>query len=129
MPQFDQFPIPTKRPSEVSQELRAALGINSPVVELPFASNLVLDVTDGYSRFITLTGDVTNFTITDSQLGDNGVIEIKQDATGGWVFASAYTVLTGELASITNITPTTGLLTMSWYHSNDGIVLYLSEPT
>lgn len=52
----------------------------------PVSGNNNLDCTNGFNHFVTLTGSGRILTLTNLVCGDEGIIIIKQNATGGWTF-------------------------------------------
>jgi len=94
------------------------------------SSDLTLDCNDGCNAVTTLTEDVTGFNIINSETGDSGLILIEQNDVGGWVFSSLDTVLGGDLADITSITPSgLGVGAIGWYSDGTDQYLFVSDVT
>lgn len=83
---------------------------------------VTLDSSVSPNATVELNEDVTSFSVTNASIGDSGLIEVKQDSTGSWtwVISGSELVLSGDLADIASITPTTGVLTVGWYKFGAG---------
>jgi len=88
------------------------------------SSALTLDASLGGNATLTLTEDVTGFSITNTTTGDSGFIVVEQDNTAAWTFSSSYEILAGDLSDIASITASgVGAGGIGWY--NDGTQNYL----
>jgi len=74
---------------------------------------------------VILTEDVA-LTIQNSQIGDSGMILVRQDATGGHSITSSHKVLSGFLNNITTITAETGVASINWYYDGIDYLMYIS---
>lgn len=62
--------------------------VTLPPQTITFSSTPVQDVEDGKDAIITLTGAVTAYTLENVESGDEGRIEVTQNATGGYNLAN-----------------------------------------
>ncbi len=85
-----------------------------------------LDISSGYNATMVMTEN-TNLVISGASAGDAGIITIRQDSTGSWSMTTSNKVLSGSIATIVNIVPTTGICSLSWYYDGTEYILYVSE--
>ena len=85
-----------------------------------------LDISSGYNATIVMTEN-TNLVISGASAGDAGIITVRQDSTGSWSMTTSYKILSGSIANIVNIVPTTGICSLSWYYDGTEYILYVSE--
>lgn len=87
---------------------------------------------------VTLTEDVFGIRIlglNQTDVGASGLLEVKQDATGGHVFSPQHPltfILSGDPSDIADITPTSGVGTIGWYKYGpeaEELYLYISDVT
>ena len=119
---------------DVADLAKSTPGLNTSVQTLSSSLNSVtLDVSNGMNGRITLTEDVNSLTISNLSDGDTGMIFIKQDSTGGYVFnvsTSSQRVYSGDLANIPNVTPNSvGSATVGYAYDSGEVYLYVSEVT
>lgn len=81
-------------PNDSNQALLAAVfsniltrfDIQAPIINVPYASNVVFDASIATGFDLTLTGDVVGSTLINTQPGQVLTLVIAQDATGGHNF-------------------------------------------
>lgn len=87
---------------------------------------------------VTLTEDVFGISIAglnQTAVGASGLLEVKQDTTGGHTFSPQHPqtfILSGDPVDIASITPTSGVGTIGWYKYGAGaeeLYLYISDVT
>tara|TARA_R110000772_G_scaffold120678_1_gene226947 strand:+ start:72 stop:494 length:423 start_codon:yes stop_codon:yes gene_type:complete len=107
-----------------------ALELVTPQVVTSSSGVLLFDNSLGGNLSVELFEDITNISFTNVSHGDSGLIEVTQDSTGSWTLsAGSNIVLSGDLADIVNITPTTGVATIGWYYDDSILYLYVSAAT
>ena len=119
---------------DVADLAKSTPGLNTSVQTLSSSlSSVTLDVSNGMNGRITLTEDVNSLTISNLSDGDTGMIFIKQNSTGGYVFnvsTPSQRVYSGDLASIPNITSNSvGSATVGYAYDSGEVYLYVSEVT
>ena len=106
----------------------AALELVTPQVVTSSGGVLSFDNSLGGNLLVELFEDITDVSFTNVSHGDSGLIEVTQNVIGSWTFsAGSNIVLSGDLADIVNITPTTGVATVAWYYDDSILYLYVSE--
>lgn len=106
----------------------AALELVTPQAVTSSSGILSFDNSLGSNLSVELFEDITDVSFTNVSNGDSGLIEVTQDVTGSWTWsAGSHTVLSGDLANIAAITPTTGVSTIGWYYNDLILYLYVSE--
>jgi len=107
-----------------------ALELVTPQVVTSSGGVLLFDNSLGGNLSLELFEDITDISFTNVSHGDSGLIEVTQDSTGSWTLsAGSNIVLSGDLADIVNITPTTGVATIGWYYDDSILYLYVSAAT
>lgn len=93
------------------------------------AGILTLDVSNGHNGVVTLTEDVDLVLSGSPQAGSDGIIIVKQDATGEWAMTSTgNTVLGGGFINVENVTANgVGACSVSWYYDGSDFYLYISD--
>jgi hypothetical protein len=90
---------------------------------------LGLNTDDGNHAIVTLTENISDFAISNASAGDNGLIVVRQDGTGGWTFATSHEVAGGFISDISTVTiNSVGYITISWYFDGSNYYLFISEP-
>ncbi len=106
----------------------SSLELVAPQVVVSSGGVLSFDNSLGGNLSVELFEDITDISFTNVNNGDSGLIEVTQDALGSWTWsAGSHTVLSGDLADIFNITPTTGVATIGWYYNDSILYLFVSE--
>lgn len=85
-----------------------------------------LDITSGYNATLVMTEN-TDLVISGATAGDAGIITVRQDSTGSFSMTSSNKVLSGSLATVSNVISLTGICTVSWYYDGTEYVLFVSE--
>ena len=105
----------------------ASLELVTPQVVASSGGVLSFDNSLGGNLSVELFEDITDVSFTNVSNGDSGLIEVSQNATGSWTWsAGSHIVLSGDLADIVNITPTTGVATIGWYYNDSILYLFVS---
>ena len=105
-----------------------ALELKTPQVVNSFGGVLSFDNSLGSNLSVELFEDITDVSFTNVSNGDSGLIEVTQDAIGSWTWSvGSHVVLSGDLADIAIVTPTTGVATVAWYYNDSILYLYVSE--
>ena len=90
---------------------------------------LGLNTDNGNYAIVTLTENISDFTISNASAGDNGLVVVRQDSNGGWTFSTSHEVAGGFLSDISSVTiNSVGYITVSWYFDGSNYYLFISEP-
>ena len=117
---------------QLRQKDSGSTGTDTPQT-IAYSATPAHDYSIGRNAEITLTGNVTSYTLQNVAQGSGGTIEIIQNATGGFgILAFLHTALTvvylgGQSAIAANINAeANGKTLLNYYRSKTSNLLYVS---